>query len=96
MQPILSVSNLSKTYASGFRSLKNVNLEIRSGEIFALLGPNGAGATLINQYKKKGQRRRQTTIARRRKKQPLHHPMNLSTEIVCKPVDNLPTTAPSA
>jgi ABC-2 type transport system ATP-binding protein len=49
MQPILSVENLSKTYASGFEALKRVNLEIAKGEIFALLGPNGAGkTTLIN------------------------------------------------
>ena len=49
MQPIISVSHLSKTYASGFQALKDVNLEIRKGEIFALLGPNGAGkTTLIN------------------------------------------------
>jgi ABC-2 type transport system ATP-binding protein len=49
MQPIISISNLSKTYASGFHALKSVNLEIRRGEIFALLGPNGAGkTTLIN------------------------------------------------
>jgi ABC-2 type transport system ATP-binding protein len=49
MQPIISVANLSKTYASGYEALKNVNLDIRSGEIFALLGPNGAGkTTLIN------------------------------------------------
>ncbi|HYM17832.1 MAG TPA: ABC transporter ATP-binding protein [Micropepsaceae bacterium] len=47
MQPILSVSNLSKTYASGFRALKCVNLEIEKGEIFALLGPNGAGKTTL-------------------------------------------------
>jgi ABC-2 type transport system ATP-binding protein len=47
--PIISVSNLSKTYASGFEALKRVDLEIRRGEIFALLGPNGAGkTTLIN------------------------------------------------
>src|SRR5215813_1976120 len=49
MQPVISVSNLCKTYASGFRALKNVNLTVRRGEIFALLGPNGAGkTTLIN------------------------------------------------
>jgi ABC-2 type transport system ATP-binding protein len=49
MQPIISVSQLSKTYASGFQALKGVDLEIRRGEIFALLGPNGAGkTTLIN------------------------------------------------
>src|SRR5688572_11905981 len=49
MPAILSVSDLSKTYASGFQALKRVNLDIRRGEIFALLGPNGAGkTTLIN------------------------------------------------
>ena len=49
LEPIISVDNLSKTYASGFQALKNVNLNIRRGEIFALLGPNGAGkTTLIN------------------------------------------------
>ena len=49
MQPIISVENVVKTYASGFQALKNVDLEIRRGEIFALLGPNGAGkTTLIN------------------------------------------------
>ena len=47
MQPIVSVTNLSKTYASGFHALKNVNLAIRRGEIFALLGPNGAGKTTL-------------------------------------------------
>jgi ABC-2 type transport system ATP-binding protein len=46
---VLTVTGLSKTYATGFNALKNVNLEIRRGEIFALLGPNGAGkTTLIN------------------------------------------------
>ncbi len=49
MQPIISISNLAKTYASGFEALKKINLDIRRGEIFALLGPNGAGkTTLIN------------------------------------------------
>jgi len=49
LQSVVSVSNLDKTYASGFRALKKINLEIRNGEIFALLGPNGAGkTTLIN------------------------------------------------
>ncbi|MEO6418929.1 MAG: ABC transporter ATP-binding protein [Polyangiaceae bacterium] len=47
MQPIISVKNLSKTYASGFEALKNVNLDIQPGEIFALLGPNGAGKTTL-------------------------------------------------
>ena len=47
MQLIISVSNLSKTYASGFQALKKINLEIRRGEIFALLGPNGAGKTTL-------------------------------------------------
>ena len=47
MQSIISVANLSKTYASGFQALKNVDLEIRRGEIFALLGPNGAGKTTL-------------------------------------------------
>jgi ABC-2 type transport system ATP-binding protein len=49
VQPIISVSGLSKTYASGFQALKKINLEIHQGEIFGLLGPNGAGkTTLIN------------------------------------------------
>jgi len=43
MSSIISVANLSKTYGSGFKALKNVNLDIKRGEIFALLGPNGAG-----------------------------------------------------
>ena len=47
MQPIISVSDLTKTYASGFQALKKINLEIRPGEIFALLGPNGAGKTTL-------------------------------------------------
>jgi len=49
MQPIISVSRLSKTYATGFHALERIDLDIRPGEIFALLGPNGAGkTTLIN------------------------------------------------
>ena len=47
MEPILSISGLTKTYASGLQALKNVDLEIRKGEIFALLGPNGAGKTTL-------------------------------------------------
>jgi ABC-2 type transport system ATP-binding protein len=45
--PIIAVSGLGKTYASGFQALKKVDLEIRRGEIFALLGPNGAGKTTL-------------------------------------------------
>jgi ABC-2 type transport system ATP-binding protein len=49
MPAIISVKNVSKTYATGFEALKNVSLDIDNGEIFALLGPNGAGkTTLIN------------------------------------------------
>jgi len=47
MQSIISISNLSKTYATGFRALKEINLDIKRGEIFALLGPNGAGKTTL-------------------------------------------------
>jgi ABC-2 type transport system ATP-binding protein len=47
MQPVISVSGLTKTYASGVPALKRIDLEIRKGEIFALLGPNGAGKTTL-------------------------------------------------
>ena len=47
MMPILSIQNLSKTYAGGHQALKSVSLTIQRGEIFALLGPNGAGKTTL-------------------------------------------------
>src|SRR6201988_5505014 len=47
MPPIISVSHLTKTYGAGFKALKDINLEIAPGEIFALLGPNGAGKTTL-------------------------------------------------
>jgi ABC-2 type transport system ATP-binding protein len=47
MNAIISIANLSKTYASGFHALKHIDLDIRQGEIFALLGPNGAGKTTL-------------------------------------------------
>ena len=46
-QPIITIANLSKTYAGGFQALKKIDLDIRRGEIFALLGPNGAGKTTL-------------------------------------------------
>src|SRR5581483_6840441 len=47
VQSIISIKNLSKTYATGFQALKGIDLDIRRGEIFALLGPNGAGKTTL-------------------------------------------------
>lgn len=47
MQPVISINNLSKVYASGQQALKDINLTIHQGEIFALLGPNGAGKTTL-------------------------------------------------
>ena len=48
MPPMICVSGLSKIFASGFQALKDIDLEIRRGEIFALLGPNGAGKTTLD------------------------------------------------
>ncbi len=47
MTDIIQIKDLSKTYAGGFQALKDINLDIRRGEIFALLGPNGAGKTTL-------------------------------------------------
>ena len=47
MAPILSISELTKSYATGFQALKGIDLDVREGEIFALLGPNGAGKTTL-------------------------------------------------
>jgi len=47
MQNVISIAGVSKTYATGFRALKRIDLDIRKGEIFALLGPNGAGKTTL-------------------------------------------------
>lgn len=47
MASVISINGLTKTYASGFQALKNIDLEVRQGEIFALLGPNGAGKTTL-------------------------------------------------
>ena len=47
MRPIIEIANLSKVYSGGFMALRNIDLEIRHGEIFALLGPNGAGKTTL-------------------------------------------------
>ena len=47
MNAIISIKDVSKTYASGHVALKTVNLDIEEREIFALLGPNGAGKTTL-------------------------------------------------
>ncbi|TIU65214.1 MAG: ABC transporter ATP-binding protein, partial [Mesorhizobium sp.] len=47
MPSIISIAGVTKTYATGFKALKEINLDIERGEIFALLGPNGAGKTTL-------------------------------------------------
>ncbi|CCM75921.1 ABC transporter ATP-binding protein [Rhizobium mesoamericanum] len=47
MAPIISIRNLTKTYANGFQALKGIDLDVKRGEILALLGPNGAGKTTM-------------------------------------------------
>ena len=47
MSSIISIAGVTKTYATGFKALKEINLDIQRGEIFALLGPNGAGKTTL-------------------------------------------------
>ncbi len=47
MAPIISITDLQKTYAGGFQALKSISLDIQEGEVFALLGPNGAGKTTL-------------------------------------------------
>ncbi|TIX08862.1 MAG: ATP-binding cassette domain-containing protein, partial [Mesorhizobium sp.] len=47
MPSIISIAGVTKTYATGFKALKEINLDIECGEIFALLGPNGAGKTTL-------------------------------------------------
>jgi ABC-2 type transport system ATP-binding protein len=47
METVISIENINKTYLGGFEALKNINLEVKAGEIFALLGPNGAGKTTL-------------------------------------------------
>lgn len=46
-KPVISIQGIQKEYASGFKALKGIDLEIQQGEIFALLGPNGAGKTTL-------------------------------------------------
>ena len=43
----LEINQLNKTYRNGVTALKNINLNVEDGDIFAFLGPNGAGKSTV-------------------------------------------------